>query len=157
MPLPVNDPIIAAIRERLRAIVGRVPHRSLTDLASRLAVEPEQLRVLLDESDRRIDVAFLIDVVAAFVREFAVDPQWLLTGRYDATQHRRALGLGEDPSAEGRYALREFVQEQYRRLRDGLSFFLPLDGDAVPTFEFLETRQNAELGALVQLAKPVAR
>lgn len=40
---------------------------------------------------------------------------------------------------------------------DGDMRFLPLDADAVPTFEFLKARQNAELGALVQLAKPVTR
>lgn len=40
---------------------------------------------------------------------------------------------------------------------DGDMRFLPLDEDAVPTFEFLKTKQNAELGALVQLAKPITR
>jgi len=35
--------------------------------------------------------------------------------------------------------------------------FLPLDAEALPSFEYLRTKQNAELGALVQLAKPVAR
>ena len=40
---------------------------------------------------------------------------------------------------------------------DGDMRFLPLDADSVPTFEFLKTKQNAELGALVQLAMPVAR
>lgn len=123
MPLPVNDPLITAIRERLCAIVGNLPHASVGDLASQLAVEQDRLRVLLDEGDRRIDVAFLIDVVAAVVREFAIDPQWLLTGRYDPTEHWRALMRGEDRSATGRDALRHFVREQYQWLRDGLSFF----------------------------------
>lgn len=40
---------------------------------------------------------------------------------------------------------------------DGDMRFLPLDADEIPTFEFLKTKQNAELGALVQLAKPVSR
>jgi len=40
---------------------------------------------------------------------------------------------------------------------DGDMRFLPLDAAAVPTFEFLKTKPNSELGALVQLAKPVAR
>ena len=123
MPLPVNDPVIAAIRERLCAIVARLPYRSLGDLASHLEVEPDRLRVLLDEGDKPVDVAFLIDVVAAVVREFAVDPLWLLTGRYDATEHRRALMLGEDSSRRGHEVLRDFVRDEYQRLRDGLSFF----------------------------------
>lgn len=123
MPLPLNEPFIVDIRERLCAIVERLPHRSLADLASSLALEPDPLRVLIEEGDAPIDAAFLIDVVAAVVREFAVDPQWLLTGRYDPTQHRHALELGEDQSAKGREALRDFVREQYQRVRDGLSFF----------------------------------
>ena len=40
---------------------------------------------------------------------------------------------------------------------DGEMRFLPLDAEAVPTFEFLKTKQNEYLGTLVQLAKPVAR
>jgi hypothetical protein len=40
---------------------------------------------------------------------------------------------------------------------DGEMRFLPLDADAVPTFEFLKTKKNTELGALVELAKPIAR
>jgi hypothetical protein len=35
--------------------------------------------------------------------------------------------------------------------------FLRLDADAVPSVDFLKDKQNAELGALVQLAKPLAR
>jgi hypothetical protein len=123
LPLPVNDPVIAAIRERVCAVVDRQPHPSLGNLASHLAVEPDRLRVLLDTSDKPIDVVFLLDVVAAVVREFAVDPQWLLTGRYDATEHRAALMLGEDRSPDGHEALRNLVREQYRRLRDGQSLF----------------------------------
>ena len=123
MPLPPNDPVIAAIRERLCTIVERQAHRSIADLGAHLALDPDRLRVLLDEGDKPIDVAFLIDVVAAVVREFAVDPQWLLTGRYDATEHRRALALGEDQSVGGRQELRDFVRGEYRRVRDGLSFF----------------------------------
>ena len=35
--------------------------------------------------------------------------------------------------------------------------FLPLDTGAVPSLEFLREKKISELGALVQLAKPVAR
>lgn len=121
MPLPVNDPFVAAIRERVCAVVERLPHHSLTDLASHLGLEPDRLGVLLDKGDEPIDVAFLIDAIAAVVREFAIDPQWLLTGGYDPTEHRRALSLVEGP--RGREALRDFVRELYQQLRDGLSLF----------------------------------
>lgn len=121
LPLPNHDPFIAAIRERLCTIVERAPQRTLAELAFHLGVEPDRLRTLIDEADAPIDVAFLIDVVAAVVRAFGVDPQWLLTGRYDLSQHRHALALGEDPG--GYQAVRDFVREQYQRLREGLSLF----------------------------------
>lgn len=35
--------------------------------------------------------------------------------------------------------------------------FLPLDEEAVPSLELLRQKKIGELGALVQLAKPVAR
>jgi hypothetical protein len=40
---------------------------------------------------------------------------------------------------------------------DGEMRFLAFDADAVATFDFLKTKQNAELGALVRVAKPIAR
>lgn len=51
------------------------------------------------------------------VHEAGIDPKWLLTGHYDPAMHRKALLLGEDRSASGARALREFVQDEYRRLR----------------------------------------
>jgi len=63
-----------------------------------------------------------VEVVAAFVREFAVDPQWILTGQYDANTHRQSLLIGEDGTAIGVRALRLFVQQQYEKARNGLQF-----------------------------------
>ena len=93
--------------------------RALDDLASMLRVAPAALRRLVEDCKARLDTVFVIDVVAALVGEFAVDPQWLLTGQYDSTIHRRALMLGEDRTDDGKRALRDFVREQYQRLRDG--------------------------------------
>jgi hypothetical protein len=122
MPLPHNHAEIEAIAERVRGVLSRQPDRSLDELASILHVSSDGLRLLIEEREHTIDAAFLVETVAALVREFAVDPQWLLTGRYDANAHRRALTLGEDRTDEGHRALRDFVREQYQRLRDGLSF-----------------------------------
>ena len=55
-------------------------------------------------------------MVAALVRELAVDPQWLLTGRYDPSIHRRALAIAEDRSENGERAIQQFVRDQYRKL-----------------------------------------
>ena len=80
----------------------------------------------MDNRERTVDIAFLIDVIAALVYESGVDPQWLLTGEYDATAHRDALLLGEDRSANGVKAMREFIHQQYRQLRrDALFAWLP--------------------------------
>jgi hypothetical protein len=122
LPQPVNDPFIEAIVERIRALVSRQSAGAVNAFATSLGVSPADFRVFIDDRERLIDVLFLIDVVAAFVREFAVDPQWLLIGRYDGATHRHALMLGEDRTAVGVSALREFVRQQYERVRTGVKF-----------------------------------
>lgn len=67
----------------------------------------------------------LIDVVTAFVNEFAVDPEWLLTGDYNATTHREALMIGEDRTPAGAHMLRQFVRDRYEKLRGVRSYLLP--------------------------------
>lgn len=124
MPLPLNDPAVEAIAERLRAVMARQPASLLNELADVLGLDGDQLFRLIEEPQRTIDVVFLIDTVAAVVHVFAVDPQWLLTGRYDASIHREALLLGEDRSPKGVQALREYVVEHYRRLRDSTLAFI---------------------------------
>ncbi len=125
MPLPPNDPAVEAIAERLRAVMAQHPAARLNDLEDTLALDRGSLSLLINEQQQIIDVTFLIDVVAAIVHEFGVDPQWLLTGRYDASIHRHALSLGEDRSPQGVQALRAYIAEQYRKMRDTtLSFIL---------------------------------
>lgn len=122
MPLPPNDPFIEAIAERLRGVLARQPGQALNDLAVMLGVPPDAFRRLVEDEGARIDTLFLIDVVAALVREFAVDPKWLLVGQYDSTTHRSALQLVENRTEEGHRALRDFVREQFQRLRESLAF-----------------------------------
>jgi hypothetical protein len=124
LPLPPNDPAVEAIAERLRAVMARQPTSLLNELADVLGLDRAHLRRLIEEPHHTIDVAFLIDTVAAVVHTFAVDPQWLLTGHYDGSVHRQALLLGEDRSPKGVHALREYVVEQYRRLRDSTLAFI---------------------------------
>jgi hypothetical protein len=115
---PVNDPFIEAIVERLRPVIARQPDHAHDEIASVLRVSPQALHRLLEDREGTIDVSVLIDVVAAMVRELAVDPQWLLTGQYDSAMHRHALQLGEERSDESRHAIRDFVAKQFQRLRD---------------------------------------
>ncbi|HEY2379217.1 MAG TPA: hypothetical protein VGH98_24765 [Gemmatimonadaceae bacterium] len=67
----------------------------------------------------------MLDVVAAVVQEYAVDPMWLLTGQYDGAAHRNALLLGEDRGKPGRQILRDMVQAQFDQLREK-RFYLTL-------------------------------
>src|SRR5436309_2015400 len=127
MPRPHNDPIIEAIAERVRGVLARQPGHTPDDVASMLHLEPDALQRFVEPREHTLDTAFLIETVAALVREFAVDPQWLLTGEYDGSAHRHALTLGQDRSDEGYRALRDFVRQQYQRVRAGVSFLsLPL-------------------------------
>ncbi|HEY2851857.1 MAG TPA: hypothetical protein VGJ18_03375 [Gemmatimonadaceae bacterium] len=118
MPLPSDDPFIDAIAQRIRAVTARLPRAWLDILAEMLRVPAGDFRVFIEEPGRRIDTTFLIEVVAALVQEYAVDPQWLLSGEYDYGTHRDALLLGEDRSPRGGRVLREFVGDLFRRLRD---------------------------------------
>jgi hypothetical protein len=122
MQLPLNEPFTDAIAERLRDVLPQQPGHALNDLASMLILPPDAFRHLVEDKAAQIDTSFLIDVVAAFVREFAVDPQWLLVGQYDSTTHRSALKLGENRTEEGNRALRDSVWVQFQRLRDSSAF-----------------------------------
>jgi hypothetical protein len=122
LPQPVNEPYIEAIVERIRAVVSRQSAGALDAFAATLGVAPEAFNVFINERDRVIEPLFLIDIVAAFAGEFAVDPQWILTGQYDGNTRRQALLIGEDRTAIGARALRLFIQHQYERARNGLQF-----------------------------------
>jgi hypothetical protein len=117
LSLPGHDQLLRAIVERICAIVGRLP-RDRAALADVLGISEDDLR-RLDEPQRQPNATVVVDLVAALVREFAVDPQWLLSGQYDATVHRKALALGEDPSNDGTRAIQQLVREQYRKLLEG--------------------------------------
>ena len=119
MPLPANDPHIEAIAQRVRAVV-RQPGHDLEVIARSLDVPVPEFRRLIEERDRAIDTATLIDVLGALVRVFALDPKWLLTGKYDAGVHRRALELTEANPQVAERTVRAWVREQYQRLRAGL-------------------------------------
>lgn len=119
MPLPANDSYIEAIAQRVRTVV-RQPGYALEVVAGSLDVPVLEFRRLIDERDRAIDTAFLIDVLGALVRVFALDPKWLLTGEYDVSVHRRVLELIEANPHVAERTVREWVSEQYRRLRAGL-------------------------------------
>jgi hypothetical protein len=56
-------------------------------VAQRLRVHEIALRMSMDETSPYPT----LDVIAAVVREYGVDPHWLVTGDYDSGSHRAAI------------------------------------------------------------------
>jgi hypothetical protein len=85
----VSDPLAVfdrgGIAERVRTIVGN-DALDIATLAKRLRVEESVLLLAIDPADARPTV----DVIVAVIREYGVDPTWILTGEYDASTHRQA-------------------------------------------------------------------
>lgn len=92
----MNSATRKGIAERIRGIIGG-RDASVERIAARLRVDEVALRMTIDD----LSPYPTIDVLAAVVREYGVDPSWLVTGNYNEATHRRALGLdsGELPAA----------------------------------------------------------
>jgi hypothetical protein len=93
----------AGIAERLRALIGQ-DQGDFAASAERLRVEELSLRMSVDH----ISPHPTIEVILAVVREYGVDPTWLLTGKYDSSSHRAAIEGDDMPGP-----LRDFIA--YRR------------------------------------------
>lgn len=94
----------AGIAERVRALIGGEDREALARAAQRLRVDELSLRMSIDD----LSPHPTIEVVLAVIREYGVDPTWLLTGRYDPNSHRAAIEGDEQPGP-----LRDFIV--YRR------------------------------------------
>jgi hypothetical protein len=132
---------IEAAADRVRAVICRDPHHTLDAVAVKLCVPTQELRALIDDKGSSSGLDFVLDVLAALVHEYAIDPKWLLTGQYDGEMHRQALLLGEDRRRAGRQNIRDFVQAQYEKSREKrLYLSLP------PTLEALREKVVSLLG-----------
>jgi hypothetical protein len=94
----------AGIAGRLRALISGHCGMDLAHAAERLHVEELSLRMSVDD----LSPHPTIEVVFAVIREYGVDPTWLLTGTYDSSSHRAAMEGDDMPGP-----LRDFVA--YRR------------------------------------------
>ena len=83
------------IAERLRGLFGNQEAESLYRTAHRLCVSAVALRMSIDETTPEPTMS----VLAAVVREFGVDPSWLLFGVYDSMTHHAAIDVGEYATA----------------------------------------------------------
>jgi hypothetical protein len=76
------------VAARLRALLTpALSSTRLRTVAARLDVTASVLRASIDESEPHPSAA----VVLAVVRQYGVDPTWILTGEYNAVTHREAL------------------------------------------------------------------
>ena len=80
------DPL--AISTRLRALFGA---NGIVATAARLRVPRVELRRALDNKAPNPS----IDVLTAVVREYGVDPSWLIHGEYNSATHYAALENGD--------------------------------------------------------------
>ena len=82
-----------AIAARIRGLLSG--QGDVSTLAGTLGVDEVALRISTDE----LSPYPTMGVIAAVVREYGVDPSWLLTGDYSASAHREALSAttGELP------------------------------------------------------------
>jgi hypothetical protein len=81
-----------AIAARIRGLIGGQDHGIIERTARRLEISEVTLRISTDE----LDPHPTLEVLDALVREYGVDPTWLMTGDYDAASHRRAIGEEAD-------------------------------------------------------------
>jgi hypothetical protein len=88
------------IAERLRKLL---PSQDLSAVAERLGVEEVSLRMSVDE----LSPFPTIDVLAAVVMHYGVDPAYLLTGEYDAAMHRKLVDADRSVIAE---SLQQFTR-----------------------------------------------
>ena len=80
-----SDPKFIALR--IRGLLDGQDQGLIAAAARRLGVSEVALRITIDD----IEPHPTLEVILAVVREYGVDPSWLLTGEYDPTSHRRAL------------------------------------------------------------------
>ena len=103
----------AGIAERLRGLLGGQHNGDVAETAARLGIEELSLRMSIDEHSPHPTV----EVLAAVVREFGVDPTWLLTGAYNVSTHRHSMDGLHSITAE----LRARVEQQPSRISEPTS------------------------------------
>jgi hypothetical protein len=93
----------SGIAARVRGLIGGQNGGDVGAIARRLHVDEVSLRMTIDE----VAPYPTLDALAAIVDHYGVDPNWLLTGEYDATTHREALLTAAE---QNRQALGKLLQ-----------------------------------------------
>jgi hypothetical protein len=84
-----------AIAARVRTLIGGCERGKFEATAERLGVSELALRLSVDD----LSPYPTLDVLAAVVREYGVDPCWLIYGEYDSMTHRAAVDDGRRVTA----------------------------------------------------------
>ncbi len=87
-----------SIADRIRELIGPLQRDTLEETAARLRVSELALRMSIDPDSPQPT----IDTIVGVIREYGVDPMWLLSGEYLTETHRLAE---EDSHASVRDAL----------------------------------------------------
>lgn len=82
-----NDLNRKEIASRLRGLIGGQEQGDLGAVASRLGIDEVSLRMSIDP----LAPYPTLDVLAAIVAHYGVDPTWLITGEYNPGSHRTAV------------------------------------------------------------------
>jgi hypothetical protein len=94
----------SGIAERLRSLIAGQDDGDLSATAARLGLEELSLRMSIDE----VSPHPTVEVLAAVIRVYGVDPTWLLTGVYDASTHRTCM---DEPTTIAAM-LREYIHKR---------------------------------------------
>jgi hypothetical protein len=86
----------AGIAARLRGLLMGQDDGDLGHIATRLGVDELSLRLSVDD----LAPYPTVDVLAAVVLAYGVDPTWLLTGNYSPTTHRTVADAPMDLAAD---------------------------------------------------------
>lgn len=112
------------VATRLRELIGGLDAERVTKASERLRIDELSLRRSIDDVSPHPS----LEVMVAAVREYGVDPNWLLTGDYTAASHRRAM-------EEGVPGIIAAIDEIHRRQSPpGPSIDLHQDDEAGPGF-----------------------
>jgi len=103
----------AAVASRIRGLIRLDKDSDVAAIAARLGVSEHSLKMSVDSRAPRPT----IDVIAALVRVYGLDPSWVLTGEYDHATHRVAL---ESDTQEIAREMRHLIDDVSRGLKPEL-------------------------------------
>jgi len=84
---PTDESDRQSVAARVRSLVDHDETGDWGAIARHLRVDELELRITIDAKSPHPAMGVLL----AVIREYAVDPTWLLTGEYDSATHRRTL------------------------------------------------------------------